>query len=244
MKEIYILANGAMASALAFGLKDSYSVTIVGRTKFKLASLAEQGFKTLLYDEFNAKDKILILAFKPYALQSVASKIKDEARLIISVLANTDLKTLSCFKAQNYARIMPNMAAKFKTSTTPFILQNDQFKEEILEILNTFGKAVELDNEEQMNAAMAISGCAPAFLAMIAESIANGGVYQGLNKNLSYELTQGIFESLASLLKHEHPAMIKEQICSPAGVTIKGVKILEDHKLRSALMQAIITSSS
>ena len=91
---------------------------------------------------------------------------------------------------------------------------------------------------------MAISGCAPAFLAVVAESITNGGVYEGLKSDLSLRLTHSIFESFTQLLKHEHPSIIKEKICSPGGVTIKGVKILEDNAVRSAFYQAINASAT
>lgn len=243
MPSIYILANGIMASALAYGLRDTYEVFIVGRDKSKLEILQKEGFKTLSYEEFDLEGKDVILAFKPYALESVAKKLKGQARILISVLANTDFEALSCIKSQNIVRIMPNIAAKFKASTTPYILENSNFKDEILKILNTFGKAYELSDSKQMSAAMALSGCAPAFLALVAESLTGAGVYEGLPKNLSEDLTQGLFESFTALLKHEHPALIKEGVCSPGGVTIKGVKVLEEKAVRAAFFEAVHASS-
>lgn len=244
MSEIFILANGAMASALAYGLRDDYKVVIVGRNKEKLYKLQQEGFKTLLYKEFDPDNKNIILAFKPYALEELSKYFKNsQVKILISVLANVDFDALECIKAQNTVRIMPNTAAKYKASTTPYILKNSKYEEEIVAILNTFGKAYALENSNQMNAAMAISGCAPAFLALVAESISGGGVYKGLNKNLSLELTRGLFESFTALLKEEHPALIKEEICSPAGVTIKGIKVLEDKAVRAAFFEAINASS-
>lgn len=243
MKELYILGSGVMAEALSFGLKDDYAVILVGRDKKKFTLFAQKGFQTLLYDDFHAENKDIVLAFKPYALDEVASKLKGKARLVISVLANKDFKDLQAIKAQNYTLAMPNIAARYKASTTPFISLNSQHKDELLCILNAFGKAYELENEKQMSAAMAISGCAPAFLAVVAESIAGGGVYEGLKKDLSFALTQSLFESFCALFKHEHPALIKEQICSPGGVTIKGVKTLEERAIRSAFFEALSASA-
>ncbi|EAL2111434.1 NAD(P)-binding domain-containing protein, partial [Campylobacter coli] len=142
--DLYILANGAMAQALAYGLKDSYNIYIVGRNLEKLQILEKEGFKTLLYKDFNIENKNIILAFKPYALESVAANLKGKAKILISVLANTDFDKLKLIQAQNYARIMPNTAAKYKASTTPYVLKNSNFKDEVIEILNTFGKAYEL----------------------------------------------------------------------------------------------------
>ncbi len=245
MKPLYILGSGTMARALGFGLKDDYEVFIVGRNAKKLAEFKQDGFKTLLYDEFDAENKDLILAFKPYALEEVSQRLTGKAKIIISVLANKDFQHLqNALKASNFVLAMPNTAAFYKASTTPFVCQNEKHKDEILSILQAFGKAFELENPSLMNAAMAISGCAPAFLAVVAESIANGGVYEGLKSDLSLRLTQSLFDSFTELLKHEHPALIKEKICSPAGVTIKGVKILEDNAVRSAFYQAINASAT
>lgn len=243
MKELYILGSGVMAEALSSGLKDTYAITLIARNQEKLVSFAKKGFQTLLYDEFHVENKDIILAFKPYALDEVASKLKGRARLVISILANKTFKDLQVIKAENCVLAMPNIAARYKASTTPFISLNAQHKDELLQILNTFGKAFELDNEKQMSAAMAISGCAPAFLAVVAESIAGGGVYEGLKKDLSFALTQSLFESFCALFEREHPALIKEQICSPGGVTIKGVKTLEEKAVRSAFFEALSAST-
>lgn len=243
MKELYILASGVMADALSSGLKDDYKVSVVGRCKERLTPFSQKGFQTLLYDELDAENKVLILAFKPHALSEIAPKIQGKARLVISILANKTFEDLRNIKAENYVLAMPNIAAKYKASTTPFVRLNSQYKDEILSILSTFGKAFELESEKQMNAAMAISGCAPAFLALVAESIAGGGVYEGLKKDLSFDLTKSLFDSFCALFKHEHPAFIKEQICSPAGVTIKGIKILEEKAVRSAFFEALTVST-
>ncbi|TEY03530.1 pyrroline-5-carboxylate reductase [Campylobacter sp. US33a] len=244
MQNIYILGNGTMAKALACGLRDRYNITIVGRDEAKLQHLKEQNFQTLHYSKLDIQDKNIILAFKPYALKELASLFKNQARLLISVLANTSIEELQIIKAQNYARIMPNTAAKYKASSTPFVLKNSAFKDEIIDILNHFGTSYELNDEKLMNAATAISGCAPAFLALVAESIANAGVYEGLDKNLSLKLTQGLFQSFNALFTNNHPAIIKEDICSPAGITIKGVKILEEEGLRGTFFKALHASAN
>lgn len=120
-----------MATALAYGLKDDYEICIVGRSIEKLQALAKEGFKTLLYKDFNIEGKDVILAFKPYALENIAQMLKGQARILISVLANVDFEKLQTIKAQNYVRIIPNTAAKYKASTTPYILKNSHFENEI-----------------------------------------------------------------------------------------------------------------
>ncbi|EAI8623687.1 pyrroline-5-carboxylate reductase [Campylobacter lari] len=239
MSEIYILGNGAMASAIAKGLEDTYKVVIVARDLKKASGL---NLKVLSYDELDMDNKNIILAFKPYALEEVAVKLKGKARWLISVLANTTFERLHCIDAQNYVKIMPNTAAEFKASTTAYLMEKDLFKDEILSLLNTFGKAISLQNEKEFDIAMVLSGCAPAFLALVAESLANAGVKNGLKNELSYELTRASFESFSALFNRAHPAIIKEKICSPAGVTIKGIEALEKRALRGAFFEAFNAS--
>lgn len=242
MEEIFILGNGAMATAMAFGLRDKYNVILVGRKKENLNHLEKDGFKTELYqDKFDINNKKIILAFKPYALQNVSQILNGKAELIISVLATSSIdEVVEKINSCRYIKAMPNIAAKFKTSITPFYSKDCIKQDE--DILSTFGEICKVDSEDELNISMAISGCAPAYLALVAEAMACGGVSKGLKKDVSHKLTAGVFKSISSLLKESHPAIIKEAVCSPAGTTIAGIDVLEEHAIRSAFIKAIKTS--
>lgn len=240
MQELYILGNGAMAKAMAQALKNDYQLSIVGRSRLKL--FEDEGFKTLFYDDFTMDDKNIILAFKPYALEELKDSLKGEANYIISVLVNTPIKSLKLLRARNYASILASTAAAFKASTTPFVLDNAYKREEIISILKAFGEVIELESEAQMGAAGTLAACSPAYLALIAEALMNAGVYNGLNKELTQSLVQGAFKSFSSLVEKEHPAFIKEKICSPAGTTIKGIFELEKAGLRASMIKAVNAS--
>lgn len=242
--QIYILGNGAMASAMAIGLKDKFEVIVVGRSEKKLENLANLGFKTEIYgSSYDISNKNIILAFKPYALGDMAKILRGKARICISVLAMSNLEKLSIINSEKTCVCMPNIAAKFKSSVTPYFSEcNGKFDDEIYEILTTFGKAVRVENEKDMAIAGVLSGCAPAFLAMVAESLGNGGVKCGLKKEIASNLVSGVFESSAKLLENMHPSLLKESVCSPAGTTIEGVLELEKHGIRSAFASAVIKS--
>lgn len=242
-REIYILGNGAMATAMALGLKAKYEVIIIGRDEKKLQALKDEGFKTRLYADFDIKGKDIILGFKPYALEEVATLFKSEANFIISPLACTPIKKLKVIKAKNYAWIMPNIAASFAKSCTPYILENSFAKEEIEQILQSFGSAIRLESETQMDAAGTLAGCAPAYLSLVADALACAGVYNGLKNELARELVAASFESTAALLKSKlHPALLKDRVCSPGGTTIKGVYELENANIRGSFIKAVNAS--
>ena len=242
--QIHILGNGAMASAMAFGLKDKFEIIVVGRSKEKLENLANLGFKTEIYgDSYDISGKNLILAFKPYALDDMAKILRGKARISISVLAMTNLEKLSVINSEKTCVCMPNIAAKFKSSVTPYFAEFDgKFDDEIYEILSAFGKAVRLESQKDMACAGVLSGCVPAFLAMVAESLGNGGVKCGLKKEIASNLVSGVFESSAKLLDKMHPSLLRESVCSPAGTTIEGVLELEKNGIRSAFASAVVKS--
>ena len=86
--------------------------------------------------------------------------------------------------------------------------------------------------------ATAIIGSGPAFLALIAEAVSDGGVYTGLKRDVSDELTRGLFKSFSAL--KENFADIKNSVMSPKGTTASGVYTLEKEGVRGKVMNSII----
>lgn len=242
MNKIYILGSGAMAKAMALGLKNSgFNVVLVSRAKLDFEGFKEslKGVENELYgSNYDIEGKDIILAFKPYALADVASKLSGKAKRVLSVLARTDLASIKeAIKAQNHAICMPNLAAAKNASITPFLGD-----ESLSEIISGFGKAVKVESKGEFDAAGIISGCAPAFLALVAEALANGAVKGGVRAKDAHELVSGLFDSVRALLASSHPALLKESVCSPAGTTIEGVAKLEEKGVRSAFIEAVTTS--
>ncbi|WP_267523269.1 pyrroline-5-carboxylate reductase dimerization domain-containing protein [Campylobacter sp. MG1] len=245
MEDIYILGNGNMAKAIAKGLtKFNFNVCFVLRN---INRVGDDIKNYVLYDNFDIENKICILCFKPYNLEEVANKFIGKcAKIIISPCAGVKLDDLKVMNAKFYARIMPNIAAEFNKSCTTYVLsdENNCLKDIALSIINALGNAIKCDSDKEIDLATAINGCAPAFLAVVAEAIANGGLSIGLKNEKSYELTRALFSSFESLINNNHPAIIKENVCSPAGISIKGVNKLEEYGIRNAFIKAIKESAT
>lgn len=240
--KIYILGSGAMGSAMAYGLRNSgFEVVVVGRTKTSVENMKKAGFEIEIYGaSYDITSKNVILAFKPYALSEVSKILSGKAAICVSVLARTTLSELkTSVRSLKYAVCLPNLAAKFGASITPFIGD-----EATSEILNGFGASVKFESEREFTAAGTIAGCGPAYLALVAESLAAGAVKQGVNSNAAYRVVNGLFESAAKLLATMHPALLKDAVCSPAGTTIEGVAKLEECGVRSAFIKALEASSN
>ena len=230
MSKIYILGSGAMAKAMAHGLKNSgFSVVLVSREKIDFSASPELlgGVENELYGEnFDIEGKDIILAFKPYALGEVAKKLSGKAKRVLSVLARTDLEAVkSAVKSADNASI------------TPFLGD-----ESLSKIISGFGNAVKMASKSEFDAAGIISGCAPAFLALVAEALVNAAIRGGVRAKDANELVSGLFDSVRVLLASSHPALLKESICSPAGTTIEGISKLEEKGVRSAFIEAVAAS--
>ncbi|MEO1924010.1 MAG: pyrroline-5-carboxylate reductase [Nautiliaceae bacterium] len=237
--KVSIIGYGAMARAIAGGLKGEVEFEVVGRNEEKLKNFSQEfGCPYYLIDGYDISGKIVILAVKPYALQEVSMRIKGEADVLISILAGKALFELQKYiKANYYLRAMPNIAAKYKASTTA-VTGDEEAKEIGEKILGKIGEVVWVNNDDEIDMATAIIGSGPAFLAIIAEAISDGGVYIGLKRDVSEKLTKGLFKSFASL-KETFPD-IKNSVMSPKGTTAEGVKILEEEGVRGKILNSIV----
>ncbi len=240
--KLTLIGNGFMAQALAKGLIKNFEIEIIGRDESKLKKIQETipNIEIKVLDDLeDISNKNILFCVKPYALQSVAVRLTGEANMLISILAGTKLDSLKKqIKAKYYIRSMPNVAASVSKSTTT-VTGDKEAKNVAMEIFNFIGKAVWVNTEKQLDIATAVAGSGPAFLALVAESLSDGAVKAGLERNISNELVQGLFEGFSHLLVHNHPAIIKDSVMSPGGTTAAGIASLEEGAVRDSMIKAI-----
>jgi pyrroline-5-carboxylate reductase len=240
--KLTLIGNGFMAQALAKGLIKNFEIEIIGRDENKLKKIQETipNIEIKVLDDLeDISNKNILFCVKPYALQSVAVRLTGEANMLISILAGTKLDSLKKqIKAKYYIRSMPNVAASVSKSTTT-VTGDKEAKNVAMEIFNFIGKAVWVNTEKQLDIATAVAGSGPAFLALVAESLSDGAVKAGLERNISNELVQGLFEGFSHLLVHNHPAIIKDSVMSPGGTTAAGIASLEEGAVRDSMIKAI-----
>ena len=98
-------------------------------------------------------------------------------------------------------------------------------------------------SEKEMGCASSLTGCGPAFTAMYLEALADAAVACGVPRKYAYIYGAQMLEGTAKyLLKANiHPGELKDSVCSPAGSTIQGVRVLEEKGFRAAVIDALIT---
>lgn len=233
--KLLLIGAGNMGKAMLKGL-EKYNTTVVARSNYEELKKEYPKLKivkdTPLLDEF-----IVILAIKPNSLEAL--HVKGKAKGLISVLAGVTLQTLKAkIQAKSYIRAMPNMAAIKQKSATS-LCGDESLKKEALEVLSSIGKCFWLSSEEELDIAMGVGGCAPAWLALVAEALSDGAVNLGLKRDVSYEMIAALFEGVGATLQETHPAILKDKVTSPKGTTIAGIKKLEQGKVRDAFMEAM-----
>jgi pyrroline-5-carboxylate reductase len=104
-----------------------------------------------------------------------------------------------------------------------------------------FAGLVDQIPEKLMDAGSAVSGCGPAFVSMFIEAMADGGVACGLPRDKAIRYAAYTLQGTAALLldSGKHPGQLKDEVCSPGGSTIQGVKALEDGSLRATVISAV-----
>ena len=247
-KQILFIGYGSMSLAILQGLiaanfHKNYQIQICGRDYAKAQKFLEQNglseFCQALALEGNqipVQDKILFLCVKPDGLASFT--YVGEAEVAISVMAGVSVAKLKeALDSRGYVRVMPNTAARFQKSSSAVFVDGVSV-ESIRAFIQSFGNMVVVDKEELIDAAIATSGSAPAFIALIAQALIDAGVREGLNCAQSRELVCGMFEGFASLLAESRPQEIIDAIASPAGTTIEGLSVLENRAVRGAIIEA------
>lgn len=195
-----------------------------------------------------ADSEVLILSVKPQYYADAIAEIKDCVRddqLIITIAPG---KTLAWLEEQfgkpvKIVRTMPNTPALVGEGMTAACVNQYVTEEEkayALKILSSFGK-VELVPEHLIDAVVAVSGSAPAYVFMFIEAMADAAVAEGMPRAQAYEFAaQAVYGSAKMVLETgKHPGELKDMVCSPAGTTIEAVRVLEEKGLRSAVIEAM-----
>ena len=173
---------------------------------------------------------------------------RTDAPVIVTMMAGLTMDTVRKFCGGEYKiiRIMPNIAAAVGESMTLCTRTDDVTDEELMEffrIMSASGK-VDLLPEKLIDAGMALSGCGPAFVCLFMEALADGAVACGVPRKSAMEYAAQMILGTVTLMQKtgKHPAVMKDEVCSPAGTTIAGIRALEANGFRSAAMEAVLAA--
>ncbi len=251
LKRLGFIGGGNMAFALVKGIVSSGSaaeVTVSDKDEEKLAKFSELGVRTSLHNSeaVRAADAV-VLAVKPNIVPLVLDEIKDLLgdKILISIAAGVSLENIlaKLGSGAKIVRVMPNTPAQVSCGMAVLSPGNNVSDDEaaaVEAIFRSVGEAVILD-EKFMSAATALHGSSPAYVYMMIDAMADSGVKYGLTKKQALLLAAKAVEGSAKMVLEtgEHPSVLKDNVCSPAGTTIAAVCELERSGFKSSLQQAI-----
>jgi pyrroline-5-carboxylate reductase len=249
------IGTGRMATALGQGFVRAGLATgsqIVGSDP--LASAAEQfaratGGRTVADNRRLAADSsIVFLAVKPQHMAAALADLRGAvgpSHLVISIAAGVTLASLatSLGPGPRLVRVMPNTPCLVGQGASGYCLgpgATAEYAALVGKLLEAVGRAFQVE-EKLLDAVTGLSGSGPAFVFMIIEALADGGVRMGLPRATAQALAaQTVLGSAQMVLTTgDHPAVLKDQVASPGGTTIAGIKALESGGLRAVLIAAV-----
>ncbi len=254
-KELGIIGTGKIGSAL---LKRLISTNTIDRSKIIIFDIDENK-RNKLSEEFKVEyavsneelarsSKYILVAVIPQVIDTVLKEIKTiitNEQVIISIAAGVSFKHINKFinPSVGLIRIMTNTPALIGAAATA-IAHNENIKDHQLEfvkgIFDAVGMVVELE-ERHLDAVTGLSGSGPAYIFIIIEALADGGVKMGLPRDIAINLAaQTVLGSAKLLLKtKKHPAELKDMVSTPGGATITAIHELESAKIRATLIRAV-----
>lgn len=246
--------GGALARAACRTL-DPAQVIVANRTAAKAEALAAELGCMVGSNETVAREaKYVFLGVKPQMmadlLESIGPILAERADrfVLVSMAAGLKLERLSAMAGGQYPilRIMPNTPAAVGEGVILYAANCEVTPQEIEEFTRGMAAGGMLDplGEALLDAGSAVAGCGGAFCDLFLEALADGGVACGLPRAKAQQYAAQMLLGSARLMLEtgKHPGMLKDEVCSPGGSTIQGVRALETGGFRGAVMEAVIAA--
>ena len=243
--------GGNLARLVAQDERYRSELLLANRSRDKAEKIAaELGGQLASNAEVFAQAEVIFLGIKPAQFADLLAEYQEildkrDSLLLVSMAAGLPLGTLEKLTPSHHRwiRIMPNTPVAVGEGVISYALsqQAHQADEDLFrELLSSAGLLVKLE-EKQLDAATALAGCGPAFVYLFIEALADAGVRAGLGRDIALQLANQTLLGAAKLsqVSAQHPAQLKDQVCSPAGSTIAGVASLEENAFRGTVMAAV-----
>jgi len=259
-KTLAFLGAGNMAEALIQGILEAgllpaQNILATDIRAGRLEELKNQYGLVPCPDNIKAVERadIIILCVKPQTIQEALREIApvaDGSKLFISVAAGVPISALARYlgadakaKGPRIIRTMPNTPALVQQGAAALARGENATDEDLqtaLNIMNAVGKTVVVE-ESLLDAVTGLSGSGPAYVCLMLEALAEGGLQAGLPKDVSFALSLQTLLGTARLIEKtgRDPAELRAMVTSPGGTTMQGLRTLEEGKFKETIIRAV-----
>lgn len=199
---------------------------------------------------------IVVFAVKPLLMEAAVVSCRDviaEDTIVVSVAAGVTSTQIQGWlgdaRPRAIVRAMPNTPTAVGEGACGICPGANGLAsaEHVARVQRLFSAAgvVHPVKESQMDAITGLSGSGPAFVCLVIEALADGGVAAGLPRPVALSLATQLVKGTATLVQQtgQHPAVLKDNVASPGGTTIAGIHALETGGLRGTLMSAVVAAT-
>ena len=246
--------GGALAKAAARKLPPE-TILLSNRTFSKAAVLAEElGCAAGSVDQAARDGKYIFLGVKPQMMADLLTEIspilaeRTDRFILVTMAAGLTMARIDRLAGGGYPviRIMPNTPCAVGEGVILCDANEMVTEEEFTAFTQAMSGAGVIDrlDEKLIDAGSAVAGCGPAFVCLLLEALADGGVACGLPRQKAMLYAAQMVKGAAALqlATGDHPGIMKDAVCSPGGSTIAGVRVLEERAFRGAAMDAVIAA--
>lgn len=243
-----VMANAILRSLLSSGRVQPAQVAVSDPSEATRAAVAQLGVGVTASNVEAARGAdVILLAVKPpivpAVLEEIAPSLSPEP-LVVSIAAGVTVAQLEAPVPRNpVIRVMPNTPVQVGAGAVAFCRGSRATEEHaalVRQLFEAGGLCVEV-TEPQLDAVTGLSGSGPAYVCLILEALADGGVRMGLPRAVAQQLAAQTLLGTAKLVLEtgEHPAVLKDRVATPGGTTIAGLAALEEAGVRSGLLRAV-----
>ena len=250
------IGGGAMAEALIAGIVEtnfSSEIFVSDPNWERLDFLKERyGINSVRDNKELVKQvDLVIFAVKPQIAPKVLAEVGEYIKtnqMVLSIMAGVSMATINSYLKSSVLliRVMPNTPCSVRAGVCAYCV-NDACSLEIenfvQRLLRAVGEVVKVE-EDQIDAVTGLSGSGPAYIYLVMEALIDAGVYVGLSREIAKKLVYHTVLGAAEMAikTGKHTGELKDQVTSPGGTTIAGVRALEEGKIRSALYDCVVAS--
>ncbi|MEY2401921.1 MAG: pyrroline-5-carboxylate reductase [Ilumatobacteraceae bacterium] len=248
-----VVGGGNMGAALVGGLiaagwaeTDLAVVEVAGPRREALTMM----FPGVTVSEAVPPCEAALIAVKPYdAVDAAKAAVEAGAKRLLSIAAGVSVDTLqeACGDGVAVVRSIPNTPALLGKGAAamcggPYATDDDlDWAEDILGAVGTVARVP----EPLLDAVTGLVGSGPAYLFLVAEALTDAGVLAGLTRPVADALVRQLFVGSAAMLAElGDPVALRAMVTSPGGTTAAGLRVLEEHGTRSALLEAVFAATS
>jgi pyrroline-5-carboxylate reductase len=238
------IGAGSMATALARGLGEPVLVYDPEADRAERLAAEVKGQVAASNSELAGAADVIVLCHKPAGLEQVAAEVEGRAQAIVSIMGATPTDAIeAAYPGVPVYRFIPNLPAEVGRGVlcyAPGSLAGDGPEQEILTLFGRAGTVIGLD-EPLLEPAMALMSCGPAFIALVAEAMAEAGARHGLELRQATRLVVETMAGTAAYLDANglEPGEMRARVATPGGMTEKGLAVLEESGLRASFGDAI-----